>query len=291
MFEGITFYQACWYFLLYGMLGWILEVVYHTITCGEIVNRGFLNGPTCPIYGVGMVVFLGALSFIGQGEPPEKLNSVLIFFVGMTLCTLVELIGGFLLDKIYHARWWDYSQMPFNLNGYICAAFSIMWGIATVLAVKLIHPLVAYYSVAALPERFGRWILFVLFVIFDTDLVVTVIVNNKVMKEIAYIDDLSKALRRPSDAMSKAIGENTQKLEAELESTRVQMALGKAELMEDLEEKREEFQKAREEALTEFRKRYSRHRLIKAFPTMTSKDFPEGLEVLKKYLKDLNEER
>ncbi len=125
-------YEIMLLFFIYSFLGWCVEVAFVAVTTGKVVNRGFLNGPVCPIYGCGMVGVLIILL-------PVKNNVWLLFLGGMIICSAVELFGGWILDKIFHMRWWDYSEKPFNIGGYICLPFSIMWGFAVVFAVKFVH--------------------------------------------------------------------------------------------------------------------------------------------------------
>lgn len=107
MICGMTYYQICWYFLIYSFGGWALEVVYHAVACGKVINRGFLNGPVCPVYGFGVLsVFAMMNTFQGSGY---QLSDGMIFLFGVILATAVELIAGWLLDVCFHARWWDYS--------------------------------------------------------------------------------------------------------------------------------------------------------------------------------------
>ena len=115
-------YEIMLLFFIYSFLGWCVEVAFVAVTTGKVVDRGFLNGPVCPIYGCGMVGVLIILL-------PVKNNVWLLFLGGMIICSTVELFGGWILDKIFHMRWWDYSEKPFNIGGYICLPFSIMWGI------------------------------------------------------------------------------------------------------------------------------------------------------------------
>lgn len=93
------------------------------ITARRVENRGFLNGPVCPIYGCGMLGVLAALT-------PYRDNFILLFIGGFIICTAVELFGGWVLDKIFHMRWWDYTKNKFNIGGYVCLRFSIMWDLA-----------------------------------------------------------------------------------------------------------------------------------------------------------------
>ena len=117
----LTLYEVFAYFFCYSFLGWVTEVAFHAVTQGKFVNRGFLNGPVCPIYGTGMVAVLLIL-----GENISR--AWLVFLVGVGLPTLIELITGWVLERFFHNKWWDYSSRRFNLKGYICLEFSILWG-------------------------------------------------------------------------------------------------------------------------------------------------------------------
>ena len=116
-------YQLLWIFFLYAFLGWCTEVSYAALRTGKFVNRGFLNGPVCPIYGCGVVVVLAGLE-------PLKGNFVLLFLGSVVLTSALEWATGFVLEKLFRQRWRDYSDKPFNLGGYICLEFSVMWGFA-----------------------------------------------------------------------------------------------------------------------------------------------------------------
>ena len=119
---GFSLYQTLAYFLIYSCLGWCLEVVYAAVTTGKLVNRGFLNGPVCPIYGFGMIIVLYALT-------PLVDNTLLLYLGGVILPSVLELVGGWALYKLYRTRWWDYSDYPFNIGGYICLEFCLLWGV------------------------------------------------------------------------------------------------------------------------------------------------------------------
>ena len=110
---GFSLYQILAFFLIYSCLGWCLEVIYAAVSTGQLVNRGFLNGPVCPIYGFGMIIVLFTLS-------PLADNLLLLYIGGVILPSVLELAGGWALYKLYHTRWWDYSDFPFNIGGYIC---------------------------------------------------------------------------------------------------------------------------------------------------------------------------
>ena len=124
MLFGFTLYQIAAYFLIYSFLGWCVEVAYAAVTRGKLVNRGFLNGPVCPIYGFGMLALLFALT-------PLLDNNLLLFVGGVIIPSAIELAGGWLLYRLYHTRWWDYTDRPFNVGGFICLEFSLYWGLGS----------------------------------------------------------------------------------------------------------------------------------------------------------------
>ena len=106
----LTLYEIFAYFFLYSFLGWVSEVAFHAVKTGKFVNRGFLNGPVCPIYGAGVVLILLIL-----GEYAQTMWAV--FLVGVTVPTLLELVTGWLLETFFHDKWWDYSERRFNFKG------------------------------------------------------------------------------------------------------------------------------------------------------------------------------
>ena len=160
-----SLYAILWYFLIYAFLGWCLEVVFCTLRTGKWVNRGFLNGPVCPIYGFGMVIVLMAL------EPLA--DRPLALFVGSALLTsALELVTGWALKTLFHTTWWDYSKQKFNLGGYICLKFSLAWGLVGMFAVKVLHPPVNRF-VEWMPRPVGLALLVLWMAVFVADVAVT----------------------------------------------------------------------------------------------------------------------
>ena len=220
-------YQLLMLFLIYSFLGWCVEVSFVAVTTGRVVNRGFLNGPVCPIYGVGM---LGALLLL----EPVSGNLVLLFFLGMLLCTLVELIGGWILEKAFHTRWWDYTDKPFNLGGYVCLGFSIMWGFAVTFAVRLIHPLI-FSLVCWLPHLLGWILIGVLYALFLTDFVLTLITVVGIRKQLGELERVGQALHTVGDTISDRLGNSALAADAKLESAKIAGQERMAESKEKLE--------------------------------------------------------
>ena len=118
--------ELVWLLLIYSFLGWVVETIVGTVKKKKFVNRGFLNGPICPVYGIGVGVVVQFLT-------PVENNLVLLYISSTILVTVIEGITGFLLEKIFHNKWWDYSEQPLNIGGYVCVLFSLIWGVFCVL--------------------------------------------------------------------------------------------------------------------------------------------------------------
>ena len=150
-----TFYEVLCIFIIYAFIGWCAEVSYAALDLGIFVNRGFLNGPYCPIYGVGVLIVIELLL-------PLKNNLIILFIGSVILTSVLEYIVGYLLEKIFHNKWWDYSEIPFNINGYVCLKFSIFWGLSCSFIVLILHPII-FAFIHMIPKTVGIIILIVLF--------------------------------------------------------------------------------------------------------------------------------
>ncbi len=231
MIFGMTWYQILLYFAIYSVGGWVVEVFYHALCVGVIVNRGFLNGPVCPIYGVGAVSVFSLTNLLGTYVTGtsgliEDTNIFVLLLGGMVVATLIELIGGAVLDRLFHMRWWDYSNEPFNFKGYICLKFSVIWGIGIGFIVRILQPFVREFTGRAIPRPVGWVMIVVFYAAFAADLVITVLTINKMNRELEELESVRASLRKVSDGMTDAIGKTSQVIG----ESRVQAALAKAEL-------------------------------------------------------------
>ena len=130
--------QACTIvlaFFLYSFTGWLCESIYCSLPAGRFINRGFLTGPLCPVYGFGALLIVFLLS-------PLQPQPVLLFLAGAVVTSLLEYVTGFLLEKIFHTKLWDYSQRRFNLHGRVCLKNSLLFGAMGLVTVYLLHPFV-----------------------------------------------------------------------------------------------------------------------------------------------------
>lgn len=192
-------YQFLWIFFVYAFLGWCTEVSYAALRTGKFVNRGFLNGPVCPIYGCGVVVVLAGLE-------PLKGNFMLLFLGSVVLTSALEWATGFVLEKLFRQRWWDYSDKPFNLGGYICLEFSIMWGFACLFVVDILHPSIEFF-IRLIPHTLG-WVLLGLFsAAMAVDLAATVRTIAKLNRQLDQIDQLARRLKTASNEFGENLAD------------------------------------------------------------------------------------
>lgn len=130
-----TIYYLAIYFLVYAFLGWLLETGYAIYATGGFVKRGFLYGPICPIYGWGAIILIQFLN-------KYKNNSIKMFIVSAIVFSVFEYLVSYGLEALFSAKWWDYSNEFFNLNGRISIFFSFVWGIFGILFINHIHPFI-----------------------------------------------------------------------------------------------------------------------------------------------------
>ena len=126
-------------FLIYSFIGWIYESTYCTIKDRRWDNRGFLYGPVCPIYGVGAVIVI-LLSHRFTDSAALQLQAWQVFLISMLGSAVLEYVTSWSLEKLFHAIWWDYSHLPFNLHGRISLFTSIGFGIGGLLIVYVLAP-------------------------------------------------------------------------------------------------------------------------------------------------------
>ena len=131
---GFTIIQILAYFIVYSVAGYIIETIFGLVTKGVLESRkSFLYGPFCGIYGVGAVVMIIGLQRF-------KKNNYTLFAGGFIIGSIIEYVISFIGEWFFHIKWWDYSSMPFNINGRICVWFSLFWGALAIYLMSHIHP-------------------------------------------------------------------------------------------------------------------------------------------------------
>lgn len=131
---SLPFQRAFLIFIMFSFIGWCSEVVYvGFIHNHRFINRGFLHGPLCPVYGFGGVVILTL--------PPALYQTWLpLYFASMLLCTIVEYFVSWFMEKLFHTRWWDYSKYKFNIKGRVCLLNSILFGFMGLGVIRFVYP-------------------------------------------------------------------------------------------------------------------------------------------------------
>lgn len=290
-------YRFLWIFFIYAFLGWCTEVSYAALVTGKFVNRGFLNGPVCPVYGFGVVIVLAGLS-------PLEDNLLLLFLGSLVLTSALEWLTGFALEKLFHQRWWDYSDEPFNLSGYICLRFAIAWGFACMFVVKLLHPTVLLF-IRIVPQVLGVVLLALMGAVMAVDLAATVSTIIKLNRRLAQIDELAAKIREASNEFGENLADRV--LDAaergagwkeDMDELSFRLAERRAELADDLEE----WERHREEHRAQVRRQleewhgamqslldgqsFGHRRLLRAFPRLRSLDHRDTLERLRRRVED-----
>jgi len=267
------FFNFLWFFVIYSIIGWISEVIFAAVKYRELVNRGFLNGPYCPIYGFGMLFVILSLSSFTD-------NVLILFLASALLTTALEAVVGVVLNKLFNKTWWDYSSEPFNIKGYVCIRASLTWGLCCVIAIKFVHPYIAK-MVNIIPEPYSYIIIIVLTAFIILDLVSTVAVVKNFDKHLIHIEELAANIKEMSNELAMTIAGNA-----------IEIIETGEEIKEAIEDKKNQIiltAKKRKESFTEITKKYENlitqkgkyTRLIKAFPDLKTGKYTESLQKLK----------
>ena len=165
----------CYYFLLfmtYSVLGWILEVSCKLVEKKKFINRGFLIGPYCPIYGWGALMMTLLLK--------KYLNDIFtLFIMNILICSILEYFTSYFLEVIFKARWWDYSNKKFNINGRICLETMIPFGLFGLLVMYVINPII-FNILNMIPISIIYFISIVLFLLLLIDTITSYSIITKI---------------------------------------------------------------------------------------------------------------
>ncbi len=288
------------YFTIYSFVGWLCEVVYCSILSRKIVNRGFLAGPVCPVYGFGALFILCLLSPIAYSIP-------IIFLSSMVITSTVEYITGWLLETFFGTRWWDYSNKKFNLEGRVCLKNSIYFGIMGVLLIKVIHPGIEFL-VSSIPYFYLNILCFGIAAGFIVDCIFTLNTLVDLNERLRRLYEFTEELRKNNDIQEwfneqdflKSFDKLKNIIEEGKAGINQKIELGKLNLTTKLEESKSSIHNRLEDSKNELNKKLrdkfeeltakkgSGHRLIKAFPGMRSVRYNVQLGHLREALKELS---
>ena len=303
-------------FLIYSTLGWCGEMIYCSIGQRRLCEkRGFLNGFLCPIYGFGALLVLWALR--GGCESP-----VLTFFFGALLTSAVEYFTSYLMEKLFHMRWWDYSRYKFQIHGRVCLLNSTLFGLLCVALCHLVHPEVMKLIRFLMARHIALPLAAVLFVLFAADTVLSVRsaiqIGDRLEKLQALQDELQEKLeellQEQRERAADRWEEQQERLEALLEKgqrsadePRERVSAGLAERqqrrqerLDALSELRGEYRECWEAMRAENQRRVKallsgqdvfERRLLRSYPSLRSARHAEALERLKEALRQRYEAR
>ncbi|MBP1566803.1 MAG: putative ABC transporter permease [Oscillospiraceae bacterium] len=236
-----TLFELFYYFCWWSVFGWFLEVVVRTLETGGFENRGFLNGPFCPIYGFGVTIITHIL------EPIQD-NFFILYISSSLICTSFELLVGILMQKIFHTKWWDYSHEKFNYKGFICLRIALLWGVGSVLVIRVVHPVILK-AIHYIPHTAGNVIaaFIVFFILIDLGATLADVRNfNRRLKQ---VDTIGKILHDKSIALGENISDEVLSLNSKYERLSEQIR---------------------------------NSRIVKAFPTMKPSKYYSTFEKIKK---------
>lgn len=260
MGEVGTVYEIISYFFIYAFLGWCCEVIFAAVKEGRFVNRGFLNGPACPIYGFGVITVLMILWGV-------KDNFVLLFFGSVLLTSVLEYATGYILEKFFHMRWWDYSSEHFNIKGYVCLKFSILWGLACLIVVDIVHPAIENL-VLHLPVRLTVVLLCVLTFAMLADVIITAIGISNTNKYLKLLSSTGIRLRKLSDTLGENLFNNTINIVQKGDAIKENLDERYEKTKHELEEQRAAVQAKFNELKS--RKPLTARRIFAAFPDLNA---------------------
>lgn len=251
--------QSQWllFFFCYSILGWLWETLYVSAKKREWINRGFLYGPWLPIYGCGAIIVL----FLTL---PVRGNELWVFLLGMTGATLLEYATGAAMDRLFHVRYWDYSDQPVNINGHICLGVSLAWGAFSVVLIDFLHPPIERLVLAIPPwsADASSMLLAVLFAVDTTKSVQSALDLKSMLNSMSvrnqHLERIEQRLRQTVEQFE----ENSDAVRAKLQ----QLEANVARTLEQQEEARELQRESRKEYLLRLlnQRRMAQSRLLSA---------------------------
>lgn len=273
-------YDYILYFYIYSFFGWLVESIYCSALEQKIINRGFLNGPICPVYGVGaLVVILGLY--------PYKDNIMAVFLLSIILTSTVEYITGTILEKIFKTSWWDYSKHKFNIQGKVCLLNSILFGILSVIIIEIVHP-----SIVDIIDESNKYILYIILIFAIITTIIDLIITAKALNSLTLKVDMITNLMEDIKIINRKF-----KLYEEEEFIK-KFKVSPEDILKKIKDSKYKYadlsmQYSIDDIYKKFKsigkKAYIHRRIVKAFPKMKSvksSKRDQHLQIIKKVLKD-----
>ena len=250
--DNILIIKMIAYFIIYSFFGWVMESVLKTYLQKKPVNSGFLYEPFCPIYGFGATFMLLFL----QGY---RRNPILLFIIAFFTMSLWEYIVGWLLEKIFHTKYWDYTENKFNIKGRVCLLNSLFWGFLGVIFICYLHPFLAS-QIDRIPSHILMFNVIMVSLAILIDTIVSVVKVSNIKGRLEKLKELTETIKEKLEELEKK-QVNKESLQAVIEELKYKQTILKRKLI-----------------------RQTNH-LKKAFPTMKS----EAIEKINEFLKEKKE--
>ena len=263
----IPIYELSWQiifllFISFSFIGWVSEVTYvGFFSTHKFINRGFLHGPICPIYGVGGILILSLPQIILK-------SWILLFFSSMFLCTIVEYFASWILEKIFHMKWWDYSKYRFNIHGRVCLLNSLLFGVLSSLIVYFVEPFILKFW-QGFSFYWQGFFASALLIILILDLIVTVKELVDFTATMKKIKTFSENLRAKFEKEEWFLGET---LQEKLNSVKEYAKQKKDQIHQTLLDRIEVIQNEKRPVVERF---------LNKFPSAKSRKFKDELNLLK----------
>ena len=231
----ISFLRYLLLFFFYSTAGWVVESTYCSIAETRLVNRGFMTGPMCPIYGTGALVMTLFM------YNPYKDRPLIVFLLGMLLCDIVEYFTSVIMETLFHARWWDYTYEFLNIKGRICLKHTLFWGIASVAFVYILHPGVDKI-ILGFSDKTIIVLSVVILIIFTADIVHSTIkaidiinLNNKLNKAIAFFNFFFNTVKTAAQEKYQILQDGLDKGNEKINYTKSELYVQLTEFIEQTE--------------------------------------------------------
>ena len=277
------------YWMIYCLLGWLIETIYCSVPQGHFIERGFLNGPICPIYGFGAIFILSVLK-------PYINNLFAVFILGMISTSILEYVTSYLMEKLFKMKWWDYSDHKFNIRGRVCLLNSVLFGILCIVLTELIHPPIKFF-VNEIPLTLKYISVVVLSLITSVDIFASVrsIINLNHKFELIY--------QLKEQILEKLEHENVARKLNNLRESRDNFVENRLdnlkEFKESLTEMKENIDIDIDKVVISFHEKlkalqsenkYIERRILLAFPKLKSIKYNELLQEMRKSMKEFRQE-
>ena len=271
-------------FFMYSFCGWFLESVGGILNVKKFVNRGFLIGPYCPVYGIGVVL----ITFFLQ----KYVNDILVlYFMSVLICGFLEYFTSYIMEKVFHARWWDYHNMKFNINGRICLETLIPFGLVGVWLVKYVNPLI-FKFVASFNRTLSTISLSIITILFIIDVIISFSVIFKFRRNVKNVEN---EIKDNTDEIVQKVKEEFEdfkyKISLSLQENRVNAVYRSAKLQKRIKEYRaklsEELEKTKEKLRKLANKFAASSEDLKKKIEVASEEWKVKQELRKKNIEDM----